>query len=66
VVNGEEEENDNAITVNAAGPESFKVTSTSGTGIGFSIERQAGGVVVFDCTEPGEGGCPPPDGDWSQ
>jgi type IV pilus assembly protein PilA len=66
VVNGEEEDNDNAITVNTAGTDTFKITSKSGTGTGFSIERKEGGVVEFDCTAPGEGGCPPPDGDWSQ
>jgi type IV pilus assembly protein PilA len=45
----------------------FKVESKSGTGIGFSIARNAEGKVTFDCTAKaaGKGGCPV-GGDWSK
>lgn len=56
----------NAITVNEAIAGKYKITSTSGTGIGFSIERN-GGVITFDCTEKanGKGGCPK-GGEWNK
>jgi len=45
----------------------FKVESKSGTGIGFSIARNAEGKVTFDCTEKaaGKGGCPK-GGEWNK
>src|SRR5680860_208176 len=57
---------DNAITVNTAEGDQYKVSALSGTGYSFSIER-SGGTVTFDCTEKvtGKGGCPV-GGDWSQ
>jgi type IV pilus assembly protein PilA len=56
----------NAITVGGLGATAYTVTSTSGTGTGFSIARN-GGTVSFDCTEKanGKGGCPK-GGDWSK
>lgn len=56
---------DNEIIVAAAGPETFKVESVSGTGNHFIIEREAGGVVDFDCTVQGEAGCPE-GGNWNE
>lgn len=64
VVNGAEEDNDNAITVVAAGADTYELNSKSGTATKFTIKREAGGVVKFSCT-PEEGGCPT-GGDWSQ
>ncbi len=59
---------DNAITVNEGGEETFEVTSTSGTGNTFSIAREEGGVINFDC-EPENaekrGGCPS-NGNWNE
>jgi type IV pilus assembly protein PilA len=55
---------DNAIDVTAVAPDGYTVQSTSGTGNTFEITRN-GGAVTFDCETPGEGGCPSPDGDWS-
>ena len=55
---------DNAISV-VSDETTYTVTSTSGTANTFSIARGAGGVVTFDCTDEGEGGCPD-GGDWSQ
>ena len=58
-------EGDNAITTSNTSETGYTVTSTSGTGNTFSITR-AGGAVTFDCETPGEGGCPPGEGDWSK
>jgi type IV pilus assembly protein PilA len=61
-------EDDNRITVPAAGEETFTVTSTSGTGNTFSISREEGGVVTFSCVPAdaeNRGGCPE-GGDWSK
>lgn len=55
---------DNEIEVVAAGEETYNLNSTSGTGTVFTIQREAGGVVKFECA-PEEGGCPS-GGDWSQ
>jgi type IV pilus assembly protein PilA len=57
----------NVITVSVPAPNEYKVTSTSGTTIGFSIARDANGKVTFDCTAKatGKGGCPK-EGDWSK
>ena len=56
----------NAITVNEAEATKYKITATSGTGIGFSIARN-GGTITFDCTEKaaGKGGCPK-GGEWNK
>jgi len=53
----------NVITVPTAEATKFKVTSTSGKGHAFSIERD-GGTVTFECAPVG-GGCPPGE-DWSK
>jgi type IV pilus assembly protein PilA len=59
-----QEEGDNAITVESTAT-TYTVTSTSGTTNTFSISREEGGVVNFDCTEQGEGGCPE-GGNWNE
>ena len=49
-------------------PNTFKVTSVSGTENTFSIERNAEARVVFSCTVPegnDRGGCPS-NGNWSE
>jgi len=58
---------DNAITVTST-ETTFTVTSTSGTENTFSISREAGGVVNFDCTPKNaseRGGCPE-GGNWNE
>jgi type IV pilus assembly protein PilA len=55
----------NAIAVNSVASAGYKVTSTSSTGTGFSIQRNADGTTTFDCTAHGSGGCPST-GDWSK
>jgi type IV pilus assembly protein PilA len=47
------------------GENTFKVEVESGTETDFWIERNAEGVS-FGCSNPGEGGCPPGEGDWSK
>jgi type IV pilus assembly protein PilA len=56
---------DNEIIVAEAGVETFKVESVSGTDNHFIIEREAGGVVDFDCTEHSNAGCPST-GNWNE
>jgi type IV pilus assembly protein PilA len=57
----------NRITVSGLAKDAFTVTSTAASGTGFSITRNAGGTVTFDCTAKaaGKGGCPK-EGDWSK
>lgn len=58
---------DNAISVESTDT-TFTVTSTAGTENEFSISREAGGVVNFDCTpaDPeARGGCPE-GGNWNE
>ena len=55
----------NAIEVVAAGPTTFTVKSTAGSGQTFTIARQAGGTVDFDCAVHGTGGCPET-GNWNE
>lgn len=45
------------------GPKTFLVTATSDSGNTFSIERQAGGAEILDCTAHGTSGCPE-NGGW--
>jgi type IV pilus assembly protein PilA len=61
----EKTKGDNEIEVVAAGPTTFTVKSTAGTGQTFTIARQAGGTVDFDCTVHGTGGCPS-NGNWNE
>jgi type IV pilus assembly protein PilA len=58
-------EGDNNITVDLAEETKYKVTSHSGTGNEFWIERD-GGTVKFSCNVKGDGGCPSGEGDWSK
>ena len=49
----------------AAGDDTYTLSvEADGTGTVFSIQREATGNIIYDCTAPGEGGCPEPDGDW--
>ncbi|HYU61494.1 MAG TPA: type II secretion system protein [Solirubrobacterales bacterium] len=52
------------VTV-AGGGTGYTVSADSSTGTGFSITRASTGETTVDCTDPGSGGCPDPDGDWS-
>ena len=52
------------LTVSGVSDTGYTLSVESSTGTSFSIAN-AGGTLTFDCTAPGEGGCPPPDGDWS-
>ncbi|HKB51820.1 MAG TPA: type II secretion system protein [Solirubrobacterales bacterium] len=63
----EEGKGANEVKVSGLAAKTFKVESVSGTGIGFSIARNAEGEVTFDCTEKvnGKGGCPK-GGNWSK
>jgi type IV pilus assembly protein PilA len=56
----------NKIEIPKAEEKVFQVTSVSGTGNKFSIERQSGGTVSFTCTTEGKAGCPNGGGDWSK
>jgi type IV pilus assembly protein PilA len=63
-----QESGNNKIEIPTKEEKVFKVTSVSATGNKFSIERQAGGTVVFSCTTEGKAGCPKDGagGDWSK
>jgi type IV pilus assembly protein PilA len=61
----EEGKGSNEIKVLSGTAKTFKVESVSGTKIGYNIERKEGGEVVFNCTKPGNAGCPT-GGDWSK
>jgi type IV pilus assembly protein PilA len=61
----EKTKGDNEIEVVAAGPNTFTVKSTAGSGQTFTIARLAGGTVDFDCTVHGDGGCPST-GNWNE
>ena len=45
-------------TVTGLGDKTFIVTVTSETGNTFSIEREASGATVLECTAAGTAGCP--------
>jgi type IV pilus assembly protein PilA len=51
-------------TVNSPAADEYTVGVTSDTGTEFTIQRTAAGATVLDCDDPGEGGCPSPDGSW--
>lgn len=61
----EKTKGDNEIEVVAAGATTFTVKSTAGSGQTFTIARQAGGTVDFDCAVHGTGGCPST-GNWNE
>ena len=52
------------VPAGAPGADNYAVGVESSTGTVFTIARDEG-VVTFGCESPGEGGCPDPDGDWS-
>jgi type IV pilus assembly protein PilA len=54
----------NLTTVTVPSPDEYTVGVTSDTGTEFTIQRQTSGAVILDCSDPGEGGCPSPDGSW--
>ena len=61
-------EGDNEILEPESNETTFTVTSVSGTGNEFSISREAGGTVKFDCEPANEeerGGCPV-GGEWNK
>jgi type IV pilus assembly protein PilA len=42
----------------------YTVGVTSETGTEFTIARASNGTVTYDCDDPGNAGCPSPDGNW--
>lgn len=61
----EETLNDVNLTTVTPGAGTYTVGVTSTTGTEFTIARAAGGTVTYDCDDPGNAGCPAPDGDWA-
>src|SRR5687767_82612 len=61
----EETLNDVNLTTVTPGAGTYIVGVTSTTGTEVTIQRQAGGTVLYDCDDPGNAGCPSPDGDWA-
>lgn len=53
-----------AIDVAVGGPDEYTLGVTSETGTDFTIDRDVSGDITYDCTSPGDGGCPSPSGDW--
>ncbi|HEX5928218.1 MAG TPA: type II secretion system protein [Solirubrobacterales bacterium] len=47
------------------GDSKYEIKVTSSTGTVFSLDNTEG-TLTYDCTAPGKGGCPSPDGDWSK
>ena len=56
--------NDADLEEPVAGVSTYTVEVTSETTTGFNIARNAAGQTIQDCTDPGEAGCPAPDGNW--
>jgi type IV pilus assembly protein PilA len=43
---------------------SYTISVDSSTGTSFTLTRDGTGAETVDCSDPGSGGCPSPDGNW--
>ena len=64
LVDIEETLSDADISTVTSTADDYTVGVTSDTGTEFTIARSALGATTLDCSDPGEGGCPNPDGNW--
>jgi type IV pilus assembly protein PilA len=55
---------DGQVDVSGEGTDDYTVTAASKSGTDFTIVKTNGGAPVRDCSDPGAGGCPAPDGEW--
>jgi type IV pilus assembly protein PilA len=55
---------DGQVDISGEGTDDYTVTAQSKSGTDFTIVKTDGGAPVRDCTAPGTGGCPSPDGLW--
>jgi type IV pilus assembly protein PilA len=55
---------DGQVDVSGEGTDDYTITAFSKSGTDFTIVKTNGAAPVRDCTAPGEGGCPSPNGNW--
>jgi type IV pilus assembly protein PilA len=55
---------DGQVNVSGATADDYTITAYSKSGTDFTIVKTDGGAPVRDCTAPGTGACPSPDGLW--
>ena len=52
------------VDISGEGVDDYTITAASKSGTDFTIVKTNGAAPVRDCTDPGAGGCPSPDGLW--